>query len=78
MQEPDYSKSKLMHKTACIETCRGQDAVYAIYTQLTYRCNCAQETHVNEFDGKKAHDAMCKSTDNHWVGYSFKLCRMNK
>ena len=33
MEETAWSQSPLMHKTACVEACRGQDAIYAIFTE---------------------------------------------
>ena len=62
-----------MHKTACIETCRGvEGALYAIYTDPStgsawqYRCDCANNDHLNTFGGRKGHDSECANS-HHWV-----------
>ena len=69
--EAPYTKSNLMHKTGCIESCRALDALYAIYTfQGTYnhRCECANENHVSTFHGIKDKTDTCDRA-NHWVSF---------
>ena len=67
--EPDWSRSGVMHKIACIETCRGKGSKYAIYTAQgshKNRCDCATSDHVDEFEGEKTDTSVCANAD-HWV-----------
>ena len=69
-----WSRSYLMHsEIACIESCRGMEtALYAIYTRAEtgnhwrYRCDCANDQHLNLFGGRKDYESQC-AHKHHWV-----------
>ena len=65
-----WSAQKIMHKIACIESCRGVDnAAYAIFNANSLECLCANSASSGQL-GNKQGPQLCNANEMYWVGFN--------